>query len=216
MHAVAHWSCSGTVRVCAESWLWEKNPLPLWGIEPVSVLTLAFYSGRRISCHTWESNPCQHCPLAFCTTKYSDAKSYPVLANSGLLPPPPPPPPPKKERVGEWWGGIFHYLLFECPFQRSTLAGCQNYTQLKQTSTISYASWTREGGYMNHWISEIWQCQGLLYLCLENRGFCREHLDGKYGYRFQALRFSRSNWPVCKCVDGSPSWHIMSSRVTPC
>ena len=29
--------CMGTIRVGTESWLWEKNPLPHWGIEPVSV-----------------------------------------------------------------------------------------------------------------------------------------------------------------------------------
>ena len=74
-------------------------------------------SGRKIPCPSGESNPCQYwpwlftlgekslalwgiepvsaLPLAFCTTKYSDAKSYPVFANSGLLPPPPPPHPQK-------------------------------------------------------------------------------------------------------------------------
>ena len=31
-------------RVCAESWLWKKNPLPHRGIKPVSVLHLAFQS----------------------------------------------------------------------------------------------------------------------------------------------------------------------------
>ena len=29
-------------RVCAGSWLWEKNPLPHQGLEPVSALLLAF------------------------------------------------------------------------------------------------------------------------------------------------------------------------------
>ena len=29
-------------RVCTESWLWEKNPLPQRGLEPASVLCLVF------------------------------------------------------------------------------------------------------------------------------------------------------------------------------
>ena len=32
-------------RVCTESWPWEKNPLPDRGLEPASVLPLAFQSG---------------------------------------------------------------------------------------------------------------------------------------------------------------------------
>ena len=31
-------------RVCSECWLWEKTPLPHWGLKPVSVLHLAFQS----------------------------------------------------------------------------------------------------------------------------------------------------------------------------
>ena len=42
MYVIAHGSCANTVRVWTESWLWEKHPLPHWGIEPVSVLRLAF------------------------------------------------------------------------------------------------------------------------------------------------------------------------------
>ena len=34
-------SCTDT-RVCTESWLWEKNPLPHGGLEPASVLRLSF------------------------------------------------------------------------------------------------------------------------------------------------------------------------------
>ena len=31
------WGCIDTIkRVCTESWLWEKNPLQHWGIEPAS------------------------------------------------------------------------------------------------------------------------------------------------------------------------------------
>lgn len=30
------------LRVCTENGLWEKNPLPHWGLQPVSVLHLAF------------------------------------------------------------------------------------------------------------------------------------------------------------------------------
>ena len=31
--------CTDTCkRVCTRSWLWEKNPLPHWGIEPASVV----------------------------------------------------------------------------------------------------------------------------------------------------------------------------------
>ena len=35
-------ACDGTrgIRVCTESWLWEKNPLPHQGIEPVSAACL--------------------------------------------------------------------------------------------------------------------------------------------------------------------------------
>ena len=32
-------------RICTGSWLWEKNPLPHRGLEPTSVLRLAFQSG---------------------------------------------------------------------------------------------------------------------------------------------------------------------------
>ena len=37
MHAIAHGGVYGhRKRVCTESWLWEKNPLPHRGIEPAS------------------------------------------------------------------------------------------------------------------------------------------------------------------------------------
>ena len=36
-------------RVCTESRLWEKNPLPHRGLEPASVLRLAFSVGRSTS-----------------------------------------------------------------------------------------------------------------------------------------------------------------------
>ena len=37
MHAVAHRGCTDTrKRVCTESWLWKKNPLPHHGIKPTS------------------------------------------------------------------------------------------------------------------------------------------------------------------------------------
>ena len=37
MHVIAHWGVRGhRRRACAESWLWEKNPLPHLGIEPAS------------------------------------------------------------------------------------------------------------------------------------------------------------------------------------
>ena len=41
-HAFAHSGCANTVResLCAESWLWEKNTLPRWQLEPASVLHL--------------------------------------------------------------------------------------------------------------------------------------------------------------------------------
>ena len=32
------WGCTYTERVCTESWLWEDNPLPHWGIEPASAV----------------------------------------------------------------------------------------------------------------------------------------------------------------------------------
>ena len=44
MHAIAHGGCTDTVRVCTESWLWEKNPLSHRGLEPESVLRLTFQS----------------------------------------------------------------------------------------------------------------------------------------------------------------------------
>ena len=46
MHAITHRGCTHTVRlVCIGSWLWEKkNPLPHWGLEPMSVLRLTFQS----------------------------------------------------------------------------------------------------------------------------------------------------------------------------
>ena len=36
--------CGHRKRVCTESWLWEKNPLPLRGLEPASVLRYGFQS----------------------------------------------------------------------------------------------------------------------------------------------------------------------------
>ena len=39
MHAIAHGSCTAT-----ESCLWERSPLPYRGLEPASVLLLAFQS----------------------------------------------------------------------------------------------------------------------------------------------------------------------------
>ena len=29
--------CANTARVCTESWLWEKNPLPRWGVKPTCI-----------------------------------------------------------------------------------------------------------------------------------------------------------------------------------
>ena len=44
-HAIAHGGCTDTVKESAlKSWLWEKNPLLHQGLEPVSVLCLAFQS----------------------------------------------------------------------------------------------------------------------------------------------------------------------------
>ena len=36
MQAIAHRGVWTHIRVCTESWLWEKNPLPQLGIKPVS------------------------------------------------------------------------------------------------------------------------------------------------------------------------------------
>ena len=36
--------CKHCKRVFAESWLWEKNPLPRWGVKLASVLCPAFWS----------------------------------------------------------------------------------------------------------------------------------------------------------------------------
>ena len=45
-------------RVCTESWLWEKNPLPYQGLEPVSVLHLGFSVG--CSTNLAVTAPCAH------------------------------------------------------------------------------------------------------------------------------------------------------------
>ena len=42
MHETAHRGCTNTVRVRTERYQWEKNPSPHPGIEPASVLLLAF------------------------------------------------------------------------------------------------------------------------------------------------------------------------------
>ena len=44
MRATAHVDCTDTIRerVCTESFLREKNPVPHRGLEPASVLRLAF------------------------------------------------------------------------------------------------------------------------------------------------------------------------------
>ena len=44
MHATAHGGCTDTVRESALEVDWEKNPLPHRGLEPASVLRLAFQS----------------------------------------------------------------------------------------------------------------------------------------------------------------------------
>ena len=38
MHVTVHRVYRHCKRVCSESWLWEKNPLSHWGIEPASVV----------------------------------------------------------------------------------------------------------------------------------------------------------------------------------
>ena len=43
-HVISHGGCTDTVRVCTGSRLWQKNPLPHQGLEPASVLRLAFQS----------------------------------------------------------------------------------------------------------------------------------------------------------------------------
>ena len=58
VHAIAHGGCADAVRLCTESWLAEKNPLPHLGLEPSSVLCLVF--SRRLP--TFELFP----PLPFC------------------------------------------------------------------------------------------------------------------------------------------------------
>ena len=43
MHVTTHRGCTHTLRlVCTGSWLWGKNPLPHWGLEPLSILRLTF------------------------------------------------------------------------------------------------------------------------------------------------------------------------------
>ena len=61
MHAIAHGGCSGTVRVCTGSWLWEKIPLLRRGLEPASVLRLAFQSDPLPTEHT-PSTAFRHLP----------------------------------------------------------------------------------------------------------------------------------------------------------
>ena len=47
--------CSDTrKRVCTESWLWEKNPLPHWGIEPASAV---WWSDALTN---WATSPSSH------------------------------------------------------------------------------------------------------------------------------------------------------------
>ena len=39
-----HAGSTDTERACTGSWRWERNPLPHWGLKPVSVLRLALQS----------------------------------------------------------------------------------------------------------------------------------------------------------------------------
>ena len=61
-------------------------------------------------------------------TKYPDAKSLPFLANGGLL---------QKTTGGNTQPPLLR--IKEVPLQRSMSAGCQNYSQLKQTNKTSYS-----------------------------------------------------------------------------
>ena len=56
------WLCEHCARVCAESQLWEENPLPPWGIEPLSVLHQAFRSDVLIPTEL---------PCPYCVSQYS-------------------------------------------------------------------------------------------------------------------------------------------------
>ena len=42
MHVIAHGGCTDTIRESALEDDWEKNPLLNWGLEPRSLLRLAF------------------------------------------------------------------------------------------------------------------------------------------------------------------------------
>lgn len=54
------WLHATAQRVCTNSWLWEKNPLPHWGLGPASILHLAFQSLYQMS----HSHPSEQKKLA--------------------------------------------------------------------------------------------------------------------------------------------------------
>ena len=50
MAAIAQGSCMNTIRVCTESWFWEKNPLLHWGIRNQTCFSIA--PGFSTQCST--------------------------------------------------------------------------------------------------------------------------------------------------------------------
>ena len=56
------WLCEHCKRICTESQLWEENPLPRQGIEPLSVLHQAFWSDILIPTEL---------PCPYCVSQYS-------------------------------------------------------------------------------------------------------------------------------------------------
>ena len=117
----------GLVGTCWWQWVTERSfALGFWAEE-------TFISAFAVLTHT--------CPHIFLNTKYTEAKSLPVLANGGII----------QETTGR---NTQPYLLRikEVLLRRSMSAGWQNYTQLKQpnkTSCVSSCIW--DGGY--EWVN---------------------------------------------------------------
>ena len=65
MYVTAHWGCVDTIRVCTESGLWEKNPLPHQEPRPVSTTSQKLSSTSFCdTSHSVQSTCCQASPPA--------------------------------------------------------------------------------------------------------------------------------------------------------
>ena len=90
-------------RVCTGSWLWKKNCLPHQGLEPMSVLPLAFQSDAL---PTELSLPLKK---GFCFFVVDHVYVQPLTQSPDSEPlplqsPPPPPPPPPNQHTRELTG----------------------------------------------------------------------------------------------------------------